>query len=569
MRFMFRFLITTLLTFTFIFAPLAMGLDVSGELTLSPEVVHAQGEGTVVDSDETKSPQGEDDGWFGIPTFDSLLARLGNAVLSLFGNILGISGTALNASLSITVFDFGALMDEGGQEGITTAWSLLRDIANIAFIGILVFIGIATILQIEGYGYQKLLVRVIIAALLVNFSLFFTQIVIDGTNLMAAETYQMITAGECDEFSIDSGISCRFMEEFNLTSIYNTDTGVSGSILGEQSAWNIFIITTLGSVFFLIAAFVFLAAALMLVSRFVVLMFLMIISPLAFAAFVLPKTAPQASKWWSTLISQGLFAPFFLLFVWASLEVIDGIGSALSDRLGTGDASFAAALSNAGVDTAGIFINFAIVAGLLIASLIMAKRLGIGGAESAITYGKDIGGRALGGAGRAFGGATFGAAGRFTQRLVGRGGRGLTQSEGLQKAATRNDMGGFAARQTMRGAQGASRSSFDLRNVGGGAVGKATRTGSGLSGGYQQTVEEGAKRKAEFAKESFSTPGQRRKYAQTLKQQASKGVQGAIGAVTGGADINKEGAEKVRKDIAKSKDKSQKIIDRLAEQVKQ
>jgi len=55
-------------------------------------------------------------------------------------------------------------------------WRLTRDLANIGFILILLYISFLTILQGGGATLRPLVARVIIVALLINFSLFFTMV---------------------------------------------------------------------------------------------------------------------------------------------------------------------------------------------------------------------------------------------------------------------------------------------------------------------------------------------------------------------------------------------------------
>ena len=76
---------------------------------------------------------------------------------------------------------------------ITQGWTISRDIANLFFIFILLFIAISTILQIETYGAKRLLVKFIVVALLINFSLLIVQSIIDASNLLAIEFYNAIT----------------------------------------------------------------------------------------------------------------------------------------------------------------------------------------------------------------------------------------------------------------------------------------------------------------------------------------------------------------------------------------
>ena len=74
-------------------------------------------------------------------------------------------------------------------------WAVTRDLANMLFIFILLFIAIATILQISSYGAKSLLARLVIIALLLNFSLFITRVVVDVSNVTARLFYNGISGG--------------------------------------------------------------------------------------------------------------------------------------------------------------------------------------------------------------------------------------------------------------------------------------------------------------------------------------------------------------------------------------
>src|SRR3989344_1800408 len=66
---------------------------------------------------------------------------------------------------------------------LTTGWTVARDVANIAFLFILIFIAITIILKADSSGTTQTLAFVIVMALLVNFSFFLTRVVIDAGNI--------------------------------------------------------------------------------------------------------------------------------------------------------------------------------------------------------------------------------------------------------------------------------------------------------------------------------------------------------------------------------------------------
>ena len=68
---------------------------------------------------------------------------------------------------------------------IQSIWTIARDTCNVAFIFILLYIAIRQIIGQAGAELEKTLTSVVIAALFINFSLFFTELIIDGGNLVA------------------------------------------------------------------------------------------------------------------------------------------------------------------------------------------------------------------------------------------------------------------------------------------------------------------------------------------------------------------------------------------------
>lgn len=111
----------------------------------------------------------------------------------LFSQIAQLFFTIANIIFFIAsmIFDYAlAFMLEAAflnTEGIKIGWEIARDTANIFFIFILLGISIATILRIESYGAKQLLVKLIIIALLINFSLPLSMVIIDVSNVLALQ----------------------------------------------------------------------------------------------------------------------------------------------------------------------------------------------------------------------------------------------------------------------------------------------------------------------------------------------------------------------------------------------
>ena len=110
-------------------------------------------------------------------------------VFSFVGWFVGILGNIFSYTLGLTINN--QLYQNIAP--VATGWAFTRDVVNIFFIFALLFIAIATILGVESYGAKALLPRLIIIALLVNFSLLATQAIIFVTNALAYELYSVVT----------------------------------------------------------------------------------------------------------------------------------------------------------------------------------------------------------------------------------------------------------------------------------------------------------------------------------------------------------------------------------------
>src|SRR3990167_5569131 len=75
---------------------------------------------------------------------------------------------------------------------LSEGWSIVRDIANMFFILILVYIALTVMFRADTSETMKRLAWVIAIALIINFSFFFVRVVIDTGNLLAVQFYNRI-----------------------------------------------------------------------------------------------------------------------------------------------------------------------------------------------------------------------------------------------------------------------------------------------------------------------------------------------------------------------------------------
>ena len=191
-------------------------------------------------------------------------------------------------------------------------WSLMRDIANVCFVIAFVLIVISQITTVgfSNYNIKRMLPRLIIAAVLVNTSYYISAIAVDISNILGISIHTLF-----------NGI----MERFNTGAAYANTGGpnvsgipewaaVTGGILAGTTVLGLAVHT--GAIFMLVpllvgAILAALVALIILAARQALIVIMVIISPLAFVAYLLPNTEKYFDKWRSAFLTLLFLFPIF------------------------------------------------------------------------------------------------------------------------------------------------------------------------------------------------------------------------------------------------------------------
>ena len=411
-----------------------------------------------------------------------------------------ITGQLLDISILETVIKFGENFNRIG--GITDTWSALRDLANIFFIFGLLTIAISTILGLSGYGYKQLLAKLIIVALIINFSLFFTKFVIDASNIFALQFYQEISVADSNG---KLGISNTFMQYLGVKDVWQTE-GVLKTLnkLNYSTSGGIglmFLYSVFTSIFLMITAFVFIFASIMLISRAAGFILLAILSPLAFAAMILPKTQGFAHQWWEKLTQYAIFAPALLILFWVVATIIPSITSTFVPGV-PGDAKLLNSFSPDPQDRSksiSMIFNFIILIALMLSSIIISNKLSLVGSKKMSNIGKKM---ALGATNKVVQ-TSFGSMGAAGRTSFGRMFSKIAQSDKLKKATYKKGLAGIAARFALKTTRAGARGTYDPRGAPGvssavGALG--VNVGKPQTGGYEAILKKQVEDREKFAK---------------------------------------------------------------------
>jgi hypothetical protein len=298
-----------------------------------------------------------------------------------------ISGIVLEKSVLFSIQSFGEQV--AGSSVVMTGWVVFRDLANVVFIFLILWVAIATILGLHHGNTMGSVLKIVIAAILINFSLLLTKIIIDGANILALHFYGLITANG------EGQLSGMLMHGLKIQTIYDP----SGMVSDSPAISKIITISIFGAIMLLISSWVFLAAAFMFLARSVYLIVLMVLSPFAFIAWVVPGLESMTHNWWHKLFKQAFFAPIFMTMIYVLGKIIqtppqgDTSGTIVSalNAMTNADPNVAAADKlTAALGASGIFLNFFLIIGFLVAALLAGSYFGQVGASTAISWGNKI-----------------------------------------------------------------------------------------------------------------------------------------------------------------------------------
>gem|GEM_PF-1946413 len=268
-------------------------------------------------------------------------------------SILSLVGWLFNVAISQTVLGFNGWINGDVLKAISIGWTFFRDVANIVIIGLFVFIAIGIILGLKEYGQRKLIARVLVVAVLINFSFLFTRIIINFSNAVAVQfaKVQPLGATASAAGTAPPDIAGKFTDLMGVGTLRETKDSLSQIAQNNNSALIALMHAFMVVIIALGVSIVLLYGAILLIARALIFIFLLVTSSLAFATYLLPSLAGSDfgwKAWWNALFRNALLAPMMMLFLAVTLQISKGLVAALNSTTGQA-AGGAAANTGTGV----------------------------------------------------------------------------------------------------------------------------------------------------------------------------------------------------------------------------
>lgn len=289
------------------------------------------------------------------------------AILEPTYPIAALSGFFLDYVLLGTISSNSYSENSGLGSIAVTGWKLIRDFTNLLFIFALFAVAFNLILNVNtsggtgasnGFGLdpKRTIARILLMALLVNFSFFLSRSIIDISNQLGLVFFNKISVtGATDAVgsNLDSNNSgtenkgtLAYLYDFlgiksiSLSILANVDPqalvlnsvdgseGTSVEILGFTAwgsyDWKTYIammqLAIISTLFNLFLAFIFISLGVTLMGRTLGLVFGIVLSPIAFVSFAIPSLENQPyigfTNWFSEFAKLAVTAPILLFFMY-------------------------------------------------------------------------------------------------------------------------------------------------------------------------------------------------------------------------------------------------------------
>lgn len=246
------------------------------------------------------------------------LAFMACPILDQIANMMSDSVTALmHQFLEVEPLKF--------EGPIFETWNAVRSIANVAFVLIFLVIIFSYLIPVntDAYSFKNILPKLVAAAIFVQASYLVSALIVDMGNILGQGVGTIINGIAGGGSSPDAFNSGMIIE--NVVTVFGIATLGVLLVLAAPLAIPIALMVVVS-----VAAFLFTLAM-----RYFLIGMFIIVSPLAFAAWVLPNTEKYFSQWLSSFVKISLMYPIII----GLLAVAANVGSLIplsADSAGTG-----------------------------------------------------------------------------------------------------------------------------------------------------------------------------------------------------------------------------------------
>jgi hypothetical protein len=270
---------------------------------------------------------------FGVLTFWGCTAvyNIFQFFIGLAGGILFLAAKTFDLLVGGVIVGTANILGDGGSDNVFyKAWSVIRDLFNIVGFFAAIFAGVMRIFGADKEEFKKVIFRVILFALLTNFSYPITRSLIDFSNIISLNIYGGIVDYELAEtFGDDAGVSLKLMKEFGISSLITEKSNLEASSDSPLSKVNGLGGTVIVIFFLIFLTSIMVKACIFVLGRIATLMICVITSPLMFIGGLVPKLNEFHDQWRKNFFDSLIVGPMLMISLWLGLKIMEGAAGAI------------------------------------------------------------------------------------------------------------------------------------------------------------------------------------------------------------------------------------------------
>ncbi|PIV38761.1 MAG: hypothetical protein COS30_00310 [Candidatus Portnoybacteria bacterium CG02_land_8_20_14_3_00_45_8] len=322
-----------------------------------------------------------------LPVLFHIIGGILYVVSFVFSQLVVLAAKLANAVLGINHFT--------DVDVVIMGWEITRGLCNMIFALVLLILAFDTVLQTEYMGARRTLVRLVVIALLINFSLMLSGIIIDFSQVLTEYFIKAAVGSNGD-------VGLKLAGALNLSKVWqppgdtSTLEAVKRFLLGPPLSAIVSLL--MACIVLAIAAFTFFAFSFFLLVRVVWLWLLLILAPLAWASYVAPNLASSFGggweKWWKEFLKWSFFAPAYAFFLYLALTIAqNGLGFNVNKEIvaKAGDIPIVSSIFAGFFRSFDIILQYIVVIMILLAGLAFAQKAGAYGASAVMNSVKNVG----------------------------------------------------------------------------------------------------------------------------------------------------------------------------------
>ena len=199
--------------------------------------------------------------------------------------------------------------------GMYISWKIMRDVANIVFViaFLLIVFSQITSIGISNYGLKKLVPKLIMAAILVNISFFICAAAVDVSNILGTSLKSLLDGASKDILQPETATALNsggFWQGI-ITGVLVISFVGTAALAGFAT-----LSLAIGALLFVVPIVV--TVLITMIVRQALVVLLIVVSPLAFVALLLPNTESYYKKWLELFKAMLLMYPIIALMFGAS-----------------------------------------------------------------------------------------------------------------------------------------------------------------------------------------------------------------------------------------------------------